>query len=596
VVQVSPLEPPPLGRPEAVAENAAVQLFCDRLDSNRVRSSVRRSDPPENVEPVARICRAVEGVPLALVLAAARANELGTITLADVLERTLGEGKGLTILSGAGHIDSTPETLDETMEWSYRLLDDGQRDLFDRLSVFRAGFGLEDAVVVCGGPNLSQEDVVAGLERLVRASLVNADNANEGLGRFRLLQPVRDFASSKLVARHGRAAAVRRRHAHHFLTLAQAAEPHLRGPQDRATLDRLDASLPDLYAAIRWAIDEKEGGIALRLVGCLWVFWLVRGRIAEGRQMLEAALALDSSPSGERIKALIACAQLAWFGGDLNRTRECNREVLAVSEATGDAWGWAWSALGFTALEMFGSEDDGVPIRIEEILPLFWALGNDWDTGMALQTLGGAAWHRGQYERAEKAQSETADIFRSLGHPTLMSSLRVHGLMLALLGDLDAGEAEVDTSIVRSYEAGDLAGLAEALCCRGSIARYGGNHDLARHYYRDALRMACDAGEVWKIQWALDGLGSTDELGLRVAPERLAASVRLLARAEAMARETGIILAPRERAFHARDLERARARLDEEAFTEALARGEKLSLDEAIDLALSLDETAVSAG
>jgi tetratricopeptide (TPR) repeat protein len=293
---------------------------------------------------------------------------------------------------------------------------------------------------------------------------------------------------------------------------------------------------------------------------------------------------------------LAACAQLSWFGGDVNRAREACRESLAAAESMGDQWGCAWSALGLAAVDMFKGEDDGVPIKVDEVLPLFRALGNDWDTGQALQTLGGAAWHRGLYQLAEKVFSETVALYRSLGHPTLMAALRDHGLMVALLGHLDAGAAEVEGSIGTAYEAGDLAGLAQGLCRRGAIARYGGHNEHARRYYRDALSAARDAGEAWSMQWALDGLGSTEEVDVRVPAELLEVSVEFLARAEVLSRETGISLAPREREFHAQDLVRARRGLGEEAFSAAFRRGERLSLNEAIDLALGREELATPVG
>lgn len=594
VLTVHPLERPPMGPPDMVLGNAAVMLLHDRLAVDEAAPLKQDSLSRVNIEAIARICRAVDGIPLALVLAAARAEELGVDRLADALEETLGEGQGLTVLSAPAGNGALPTSLGATMEWSYELLDESERELFECLAVFRASFGPEDVVAVCGGSGLcGQENIEAGLQRLIRVSLVIKEGNS---GRFRLLQPIRDFASHMLLARPGRALEVRRCHAHHFMSLAEEAEPYLRGPQDRDVLDRLDRSLPDLYAAIRWAIEHRESGSALRLVGSMWVLWLVRGRIVEGWHMLEAALDLEPLPTEGRVKALAGCARLAWFGGNLNRTLECNREILAIAEMTGDAWAWALSALGFAAVEMFGSEDDAVPLRIEEVLPQFRALGNDWETGMALQTLTGAAWHRGKYERAEKAAAQTAGIFRSLGHPTLMSSQRIHGLMLALLGDIEAGISEVDRSMANSYEASDLAGLAESLCCRGAIGRYGGNHDLSRHYYRDALRAARDAGQVWMIQWALGGLGNTDQLGLNVPTERLDACVQLIARAEELGDETGITMAPRELDFRRRDLARARAHLGEDAFEEAVGQGRRLDLPEAIELALSLESHPATIG
>lgn len=579
---VHPLETPPAASAEEVLENPAVQLFYDRLPSSSDRPTDR-----EELEAVARICRAVEGIPLALVLAAARAHEMGASTLADLLEDPSADG--LRILSSETRHD-THSTLRGTIEWSYRLLSETDRLLFDCLSVFQTHFGMADVVaVVTGRRLLTREEAISGLQKLVGASLVESVPSQDS---FRLLQPVREFASSRLARRSRKREKVPKRHAEHFLAMAEDAEPNVRGRTDLATLDRLDRALPDLYAAIRWAVDRGEAMIALRLVGALWVFWLVRGRILEGHELVEAALTTDTTPTPERTKALVACSQLAWFSGNLARAHETCREVLAAAEATGDEWAWAWGPLGIAAADMFKDQPDGLPFRIEELLPTFRALGNDWDTGQAIQTLGGAAWHRGLYEFAEWALSESLALYVALGHPSLMASRLAHGLMLALLGDLAGGAAEVDASIIASYESGDLGDLAYALCHRGAIARYGGHHARARHYFRNALVTGRDAGSLWAIQWALNGLASIDGLGAGTSTARIETCVELLASADVLSRETGIILPPRERAMHARDLAMARARLGERRYSQAIAQGERLRLDQAIELALELESPA----
>jgi predicted ATPase/DNA-binding SARP family transcriptional activator len=581
-IWVPPLEPPGYGSSQVILENEAVQLFYDRWATNPSGGVRDPAGPADEVNAVARICRQVEGLPLALVLAAARARELGAPTLADLLDQPSSPAGSWRILSTANGDRGPHATLDGTLEWSHRLLGERDRITFDCLSVFRAPFTWDDVAAVCVAPGLlAAEELSLTLDRLVQVSLVVPCQA----GRFRLLEPVRQFAQTRLAARPTCEAAARRRHAAHFLGIAEAAEPRIRGPQDPDTLDRLDASLPDLYAALRWSIDEGESSTALRLVGALWVFWLVRGRMVEGLPLVEMALATDQTPNRERAKALTACSQLAWFTGDLARARESCRELLFIAEATGDELAWAWAPLGLVAHEMFG-DDDTVLVRAEETLPAFRRLGNDWDTGQAIQTLGGAAWHRGHYEYAERVLAESVALYRSLGHPTLMASLLAHGLMLALLGQLDAGAAEVEASIDASYVTGDLGVLGYALCHRGAIARYAGRTDQARSYFRDALVTGRDAGSMWAVQWSLAALAGTEELGPGSPSSRFQRSVQLLACAESLARHTGIILPPREREYREQDLARARARLGPAAFETARATGLRLGLVEAIDLAL----------
>jgi predicted ATPase/DNA-binding SARP family transcriptional activator len=578
MVYVRPLEPPRPAVTDGLLANPSVQLVFDRLGTDEARDA----------HAVARICRAVEGLPLALVLATARADELGTAALAGRLETALGEGRGLEVLSGAEAGADPRTTLTGTIEWSYRLLDARDQLLFDALSVFRGAFTVEDVAAVCvSDEHGSADDVRTSMKRLVRASMVATENVDPGVRRFQLLQAVREYASAKLATQPTRATELGRRHATHFLAVSEDAEPRVRGPQDRATLDRLQACLPDFYAAIRWAISNGEPLLALRLAGSLWVFWLVQGRIAEGRQMLAVALAGDASPSVDRIRALVAYSCLSWFEGDLETARDVCRDTLTDAAAIGDDWGWAWAATGFTAVGMFDTNDESIPLRLEEALSLFRRLGNTWDTALALQTLGGAAWHRSQYERAEQAFAEAIELLQSIGHPTAMASRADRGLMLALLGDLGAGAGEIELATVAAYEAGDLAGLAHALCERGTVARYGGHHEQARSFFRDALHTAHEAGDAWSLQWALAGLASMDDVGRRPPRERVEGSVELLGAADALSRATGIVLAPREREARDRDLEAARARLGRAAFEAAFERGQLLGPDDAIDLALS---------
>lgn len=584
VLVVEPLEPPPpfAGR-DSVGANPAVRLLLDRLGRSAEQA------PNTELDAAARIARAVDGVPLALVLAAARAHDLGLGALADVLDGSLEQWDVLGPLAGTD--DGQAGALASTLEWSYRLLEDDERELLDALSVFSASFAVEDALVVCADEGASHAEVADVLTNLADASLLATTVGAAGApARHHLLQPINDFARANLAARGDETAAtIRRRHAQHFVRKLEEAEPDIRGRQDVDVLDEIESGLPDLYAAIRWALEAGEATTALRLVGYLWGFWLVRGRIGEGRHLIEAALAVDSSMSHERAKALIAVSQMAWYEGDMARVRAACHQALEIGEALEDQWTLAWASLGIAAADMLKGEDDGVPQRIEQLVPLFRELGNDWDTGQALQTLGGAAWHRGQYERAEQALREARDLYRSLGHPTLMASLLAHGIVLALLGDLDTAVAQIEEGMAAVHEAGDLVLLSHALGHRATVARYAGEHDLARQYYREAIAVGAEVGNGWGILWAMAGLAATDELGLHVETERLTASVKLLARVEATSAEIGISLAPRELESIARDLQRARERVGEEAFRAAYAEGESMDMPEAVELALGLD-------
>ncbi|MBI5157694.1 MAG: adenylate/guanylate cyclase domain-containing protein [Acidimicrobiia bacterium] len=323
-----------------LAESEAVDLFCSR-------AGVVSDDS------ILRLCRALENLPLAVELAAARASVLAP---EQILERLSGR---LDLLRGGRDSDPRQHTLRATIEWSYELLSDEEKRLFARLAVFRGGSTLEAAEQV------TQADLDV-LQSLVDKSLVRRTGA-----RLWMLETIRDYAVERLEA-SGEAPGTRRCHAEYFASLAEEAYPHLTG-NPRQWIDRLETEHDNFRAALDFLLTVGATQRALQLAGALWKYWYQRGHYLEGRQRLQAALSVDHSPTAARGRALNGATALEGEGGDVAVARACAEEALALHRDLVDEWGVA------NSLFLLGLLFDAAAAKplLEESLALFNRLGDD---------------------------------------------------------------------------------------------------------------------------------------------------------------------------------------------------------------------------
>jgi predicted ATPase len=287
----------------------SVRLFMERA---RYRNPAFILSP-QNAQAVVEICIRLDGIPLAIELAAARVG----LPVEQIVARL---DDSLRLLT-AGSRTATPrqQTLRGTMDWSYELLSEREQLLFARLSVFAGGWTLEAVELVGVGDGIEEGDVLDLLLRLVDKSLVVAEATGEGGVRYRLLEPVRQYALQKQ-EESGEAEEVRSRHAEFFLALAEDAEPRLRGAEDVEWLERLEREHDNLRVALSWALERGEVELALRLAGALWTFWQAHGHLGEGRKWLEEALAEDDRASvAARAKALEGVCWMAIDWRELDR-------------------------------------------------------------------------------------------------------------------------------------------------------------------------------------------------------------------------------------------------------------------------------------
>jgi predicted ATPase/DNA-binding SARP family transcriptional activator/DNA-binding CsgD family transcriptional regulator len=578
VWRVSSLSVPDTDRLPAAEEMArydAMRLFLDRA---RLRVPGFNLTPDKTAI-IAEVCQKLDGIPLAIELAAAKVKVLSVGQIARRLDDSLG-----LLTSGSRVALPRHRTLRGTLDWSHALLPEEERMLFRRLSVFVAGFALGTAERICTGDGLVEEDVLGPLSCLVDKSLVLVIEGEEE-ARYRLLATVRQYAEEKLRT-SGEEVAVRSRHARFYLELAKSADSELTGAGQEAWLDRLEAELANIRAALRWFLESGEPGAetGLRLAGALWRFCWLRGHYDEGRGWLEEALALGrSAESSHRAKALTGAGVLALLQCNYGRAEARLEESLALYRELGDLRGVA------SALQFLGSvaRERGRYTRAEayhvESLALWRELGDDGEGARSLNSLGFAAWLQEKYDRVAEVCTEPLKMFRRLGD--------VHGSVWALInlgsaalygGDLGRAEALLEESLVTSRRAGYSEGVAWSLNQLGVAAYRRGDHERAEALLRESLRVHHNLGDRWRISSVLEGLAE-----VACTRGHLERTARLFGAAETLRETIAAPIPPCERADHDRNVSVARAGLGEEVFARARARGRAMTLDVALQYALS---------
>ena len=537
---VSPLSVPDPRRLPTVAELEAsdsARLFVERAHQRNSAFVLE----PHNAQPVAEICQRLDGIPLAIELAAARV-ELSAEQISERLKDSL------TLLT-VGNRTATPrqQTLRGTLDWSYELLSESEKRLFRRLSVFAGGWTLGAAEVAGAGDGIDRKDVLDLLSGLVNKSLVVAEATGEGGVRYRLLEPIRQYAREKLEGSE-EGEVVRRRHALWFLALAEEAEPELRSEHQGLWLERLETEYDNMRAALGCFLEQEETEPALRLCGALGDFWHMRGYLSEGWRWLEATLEEGEGPATVRIKALVRAARIAWELGDYEATTVLGEECLALSRELGD-----------TA-----------------------------DKAEALYVLGLTGLVTMELERASAVFKEAASLQRELGD-TVGLAHTLQGLGLVELGRRDFVRAQElrEESLALARKAGDDFGIILALALGALVALHYDDYGQVRTLCAEGLKISRQAeiahGIVFHVQISAMSAGAQGQ-SVRLA--------RLWGAAEALSESMGVTLYPIERRDYAPYVDTARAELDEATWEAAFAGGQTMTAEEAVEYALSLQESA----
>jgi predicted ATPase/DNA-binding SARP family transcriptional activator/DNA-binding CsgD family transcriptional regulator len=542
VWQVPPLsvpypDPSPAG--EELHNYESVRLFVERA---------KQRDPlfaltEQNYQGVARICQKLEGLPLAVELAAA---QVGALSLEQIVERLEGSNNLLRKVGRAP--DPRHQTLKRTLDWSYELLGEPERKLFRRLSVFAGGSTLEAAERVGTGEGIEETAVLEVLSQLIDKSLVVAKKqGEESAMRYRMLEPIRHYAREKLEKNREEAEATRRRHAAVFLALAEEAELELRGPRQGQWLAQLETEHDNLRSALSWALKWEEAELGLQLGGALGEFWHLRGHLSEGQRWLGAALEKEEAlPGLARAKALARAGYIAWEQGDYERSVVLSEESLALSRKVGDtaAAAAALYTLGWAA--MFGNEIQQASALIEEAVMLQRDSEDRVGVARSLLILGFVAVAQHNYEQAMALYEESVALAREVGD---------------------------GFSLVLSLGVGALAAL--------------GQGDYQR------TRLLCEEGlqTVWQLKithliaaylHVAASLAGSQGLSVRAA--------RLWGAAENIREAIGTVLSPFERHLYAPYIAAAQDHIEKEMWEAAWKEGRVMPLEEAIDYALSQEE------
>lgn len=560
---------PPLSIPTGNAtvtqleRSDAIRLFLDRAATIAPSFALTARNAPA----IAQICTRLDGIPLAIELAAARIKVLDPEHIASRLDDVF---RLLTV----GRRTALPrhQTLRAAVDWSYDLLAEQERVLLRRLGIFAGKFALETAEAVCAGDGIETADVLDILSRLVDKSLVMVIEREDGTG-YRLLETLRQYSLEKLAAA-GEHACVFARQRDWFLALAeQGAE--LEDAAQGAWLSRFDAEYDNLRAILRDTLAQGDVGAAARLCTALWRFWLIRGYLSEGRRWLEMALAGSVQPPPLRARALMSAAVLTTHLGEYDRATALFGESLKLAQIHDAAGTAGESHYGLGTVTQIRGDYHASATHYEESLTYLRAVGDRRGMALSLSSLGLTLLYQGELSRAVTACEDSLALFREIGDTrSLAGTLTNLGMIAIEQGDFAMAKVRCVESLSLRQRLGDRGGMAHTTTFLGRIAVETGDLSGAAAYYRDALALRQQTGETEGIIAPIEGLAAVaSDCG---DPPR---ATRLLSAAAALRTRLGAPLPPIDRPFHDRTLTTVRNALHARVFAAAWAQGESSALD-----------------
>jgi predicted ATPase/DNA-binding CsgD family transcriptional regulator len=568
---VAPLELPAEGVPGDVHDllkYPATRLFVERARAVRPGLAL----DTETVPAIVDICRRLDGLPLAIELAAARVRLLTPAAILPRLERCL-----VLLTGGPRDLPARQQTLRAAIAWSYDLLDDGERTLFRRLAVFAGGWTLDAAETICAP--LSAE-AIDGLASLVDESLVFKDAAGSAEPRFGMLATIREFAAEQLVEA-AEEADLRRRHAAYFQSLAERSETQLRGPEQDVWLARLERDHDNLRAALTWSVGNQAAGadaeLGLALAAALWRFWEMRGHISEGRRWLDDLLAhAHTAAPSIRARALNAAANLARDQGDYARAVPYYQLCLAIRQELGDRRGAAvaLNGLGVTALDQ--GQYAEAETHLTESLRAFETLDDPWYTALVTNNLGVTAQEQGQYERATARYEASLGLYRQIGDKAAVARALYNLGDVALYQRQHArARAMLEGARAAYEELGHTRDLALTLNSLGHVLAEQADSAGARAHFEQSLALYQQIDDTIGIARNAEGLGGVAHV---LSQPRVAAV--LFGLAERLRELVGAPLPLARVADHEQVVAEVRARLDAPEFAAAWEEGRSRALAE----------------
>ncbi|MGH2449330.1 MAG: ATP-binding protein [Chloroflexota bacterium] len=533
---VRPLPVPDLTHlpsPDVLLKYEAVRLFLERARAVRPEFTVN----DESWRTIVRIVARLDGLPLAIELAAARVRLFSPDALLSRLDRSL---KLLT--GGARDLPEHQQTLRGTIDWSYQLLGDDDKRLLERMAVFEGG-GTLDAIEALANPD-GDFDTVEGITSLVEKSLLQQEQQGSGEPRFWMLETIREYAWEHL-AEYGAAASIRDRHLAWMEGMTRDAEGGIRGAEQSDWLVRLDTESGNLRSTLEWAYESGKTATYLTVAANLWRYWWVRGQLTEGRRTLERAVTLSvGEGSRERFRVLTPAAVMAWAQGDFTRAEELNREALELAEAISD------------------------PV---------------W-TGVPLNNLGILAEQRGQNREALDLYSQAHAVYAEAGERwnTAQTLSNMAGVLVPL-GEYDRAAEILDESLATWRELGDRLSETRALNTQVFLAQRLGQHREAARLQSESLRLCDSLGLRENMAVCFEGAART-----AIDTVHLREGVVFWAVAEKLRAEMGQEIAPVDREERDRYVQRAAEAMGEEEVAAALEAGSGMLTDAAVAHALDV--------
>lgn len=570
---------PPLALPDVtagsdeIARSDAVQLFVERARLRQPRFAVTA----RNSDAVAQVCAQLDGIPLALELAAAR---VGVLPVESIAERL--DDRFRLLVDGSRTSLPRQQTLRASIDWGYELLSEAEKMVFGRLSVFVAGWTLPAAEAVSAGDGVTQGGVLDLLTGLVHKSLVVPDDGSE---RYRMLETIRQYASDRL-QESGQRLAVARRHRDWFLAFAEEAEAHLNGGAEQpAWMARLDIEHDNLRAALTWSLEEVDSSEAgLRFCGALCRYWAGRGYAAEGEAWCAKALSRDTRGQGTRarVKLLIAAGTLAWRLGDMTRARTILEQALDLSRHLGVRTLEADALASLGGVATHRAEFPMARALLEQAVMLNRELGRRVQEADAYNSLAGLAISQGDDEAAKepleralaigRASSSKLAEARAISYLALLAERRdqhtaaqsMHEQALAIAREFG----------VREFELVELRHLADVALNRGDM-------ETARVHYRNALIASRDLGNRHRMAEMLEAV-----MELTAAAGEFQRTAVLAGAADALRNAVATPRGTLQQQQCDPIVSRCRQVLGEEAHAAAIATGLAMSSDDALSAAL----------
>ena len=567
---------------ELVGSYEAVRLFVARAQERQPDFALTAA----NARDMAQICARLDGIPLAIELAAARVSSLSLGTIATLLD------DGFRLLTGGPRdAPSRQRTLQATLEWGHDLLDPAEQTVLRRLAAFAGGWALDAAEAVCASDGIEAGAILDVLDALVNKSFVVLHDPDGG-GRYRLLETVRQFAAQRLEV-SGDGDATRARHLDWYLALAEQAAPALTGPEQAAWLARLEDEHDNLRIALATAATSTEhSGKGLALAGALWRFWHLHGHLGEGRRWLEEALTRTPETEEEagmrvRARALHGAGVLATIQDDNQRALILLEQSLDLSRHLDDRRGIATALNGLGNVALQQGDYTSAATHFGESLALRRELSDTWGIATSLNNLAMVAHYQGDHAQASTLYGESLALRRDLGDTQGIAVLLNQLASIALeTGDLTRAEMLYREGLALSELLGDQLGIAVSLRDLGDVLlqMYGDANEVLPLYTR-SLRLLHATANKWEIAGCLEGFARA---WMRAEPER---AVRLFSAAAGVREAIGAQAPPRSRLLCGRDLAEARAALDEVVFGAMWALGQTMPLQQIIDDALATYES-----